>query len=327
MTAALVWTVGRGGFLGSHLERMAPREIPGAVGWVPPMPRLPWAEPARLAQELGDAAHAFGEEVRRRRIPWMLFWCAGAGGVGTPPETLRLETDALRLLLRALSPLLAGSGPSAPPGLLFFSSSAGGVYGDSPDLPLTEHSRCLPISAYGRAKLGQERDVLRWAEDAGVSCLVARISNLYGPGQARPQGLIARLSQNLLHRSPLNVYVPLDTLRDYLHVDDAARYVLRCLDRLRRSDRPAALVKIFAAEQSVSIAGVLGIFARVAKRAPRIICVPQPVTRQQPGRLRFRSLLWTDRAPRMMDLAAGIQAVHQAHLALLQQGRLPPPPR
>jgi UDP-glucose 4-epimerase len=157
---------------------------------------------------------------------------------------------------------------------------------------------------------------------------VARISNLYGAGQslARPVGLIARLSQSLLHRRPLHVYVPLDTLRDYLHVEDAARYLLRSLDRLRRLEPPTSLVKVFAAEQSVSIAGVIGIFRRVAKRAPRIVCMPHPVSGQQPSRLRFRSLMWTDCAPRLVDLAAGIREVYQDHLALLQHGRLPAPP-
>jgi UDP-glucose 4-epimerase len=145
-------------------------------------------------------------------------------------------------------------------------------------------------------------------------------------GVDRTTGLIARLSQSLVHGRPLHVYVPLDTLRDYLHVGDAARYVLRCLDRLRRADRPTSLVKIFASEQSISIAGVIGIFTRVVKRAPRIISMPDSVSRLQPSRLRFRSLAWTDHAPHMMDLAAGIREVHQAHLSLFQHGRLPVPP-
>jgi UDP-glucose 4-epimerase len=138
--------------------------------------------------------------------------------------------------------------------------------------------------------------------------------------------LIARLSQSLLHRRPLHVYVPLDTLRDYLHVGDAARYLLRCLDRLGRGDRPTTLVKIFASEQSISIAGLIGIFTRVAKRTPRIVSMPDPVSRQQPSRLRFRSLAWTDAAPPLTDLAAGIGEVYHDHLRLLQVGRLPAPP-
>jgi UDP-glucose 4-epimerase len=318
-----VWVVGRG-LLGARLEDLAPREVTGAVRWEPTTARFSWGEPVRLALELGEAARAFAGEARRREAHWMALWCAAAGGVGASPETLGQETEALGQLLGAL-----GRAPHRASGTLLFCSSAGGVYGRGPELPLTEDSPCQPISAYGRSKLGQEALVLRWAEATpGVSCLVARLSNLYGSGQSlqRSPGLIARLSQSLLHRRPLHVYVPLDTLRDYLHAGDAARYVLGCLDRLRRSDRPASLVKIFASEQSISIAGVIGIFTRVAKRAPRIICMPDPLSRQQPSRLRFRSRVWTDQAPRMIDLAAGIREVYQDHLALFQRGRLPVPP-
>jgi UDP-glucose 4-epimerase len=257
----------------------------------------------------------------------MVAWSAAAGGVGTPAEALHRETDALRGLLGALGAAPSG-GPGRAPGVFLFCSSAGGVYGNAIELPLTELSACEPISAYGQVKLEQEARALAWArETARVSCLVARLSNLYGPGQSlvRSTGLIARLSQSLLHRQPLHVYVPLDTLRDYLHVADAARYLLRCLDRLRRLDHPTSLVKIFAAEQSISIAGVIGIFTRVAKRTPRIVCMPHSVSRQQPSRLRFRSLAWTDCAPRLVDLAAGIREVYQDHLTLFQGGRLPAP--
>jgi UDP-glucose 4-epimerase len=325
MTGPLVWIVGRGGFLGSHLERWLRQEVSGAAPWHPAATGFSWNEPARLTLELRDAARAFSEEARRRRVPWMVLWCATAGGVGTPPAVLHRETDALRQLLGSLG-AAAGGGAGQSPGALLFCSSAGGVYGNSLDLPLTERSPCRPISAYGQAKLDQEAHVLEWAaQTPEASCLVARLSNLYGPGQslARSTGLIARLSQSLVHHRPLHVYVPLDTLRDYLYVGDAARYVLRCLDRLRRSDRPTSVVKIFASEQSISIAGVIGIFTRVVKRAPRIVCMPHAASRQQPSRLRFRSLAWTDRAPRMLGLSAGIREVYQDHLSLFQGGRLP----
>jgi UDP-glucose 4-epimerase len=211
---------------------------------------------------------------------------------------------------------------------LLLCSSAGGVYGNSVDLPVTEDSPCSPISEYGHNKLRQEAQLLRWVDETpGVSCLVARISNLYGPGQAltRSQGLIGRLSQNLVYRRPLNIYVPLDTLRDYLYVEDAARYILRCINRLRQSDARTSQVKIFAAERSISIAGIIGILSRVAKRPPRIVCRPHAMNRQQPSRLCFRSQAWTDLAPPARDLAAGIRAVYNHHLSLFQRGELPRP--
>jgi UDP-glucose 4-epimerase len=326
LTPTLAWVVGRGGLLGSRIERLLPGEIPDVTGWVPAPARFSWSEPARLEPELGEAVRAYGRAVRERQAAWMVLWCAGSGGVGTAPDALARESDALVTLLSHLSTDLArGRDPS--PGLLLLCSSAGGVYGNSVDLPITEDSACSPISEYGRNKLRQEAHVLRWAETSGVSCLVARISNLYGPGQrfTRSQGLIGHLSQNLVYRRPLNIYVPLDTLRDYLYVEDAARYIVRCLDRLRQSSVRTSVVKIIAAEQSVSIAQIIGVLSRVAKRPPRIVCMPHAMNRQQPDRLCFRSRVWADLAPPALDLAAGVRAVHDRHLALFRQGELPPP--
>ena len=278
-----------------------------------------------MERELSHAIESFASEVRRLDRPWMVLWCAGAGGIGTASQAFRIESAALRQLVNGLGERLAD--PEAPrPGVFLLSSSAGGVYGDNPDTPLTEDSRCSPISEYGRNKLNQEQLVLDWAgARPNVTCVVARFSNLYGLGQklGRPQGLIAQLSRSMIHREPVHVYVPLDTLRDYLFVDDAARHVLRTLARLREG-KSGSLVKIFAAGQSISIAGVIGIFARITKRSPRIVCMPHARHRQQPLRLQFRSRRpLDDDSPPRVDLAAGIHAMLQHHMRLYQQGRLP----
>ncbi len=258
----------------------------------------------------------------------MVLWCAGAGGVAAPPETLASETRALEGLLEGLSRHLAG--PCADrPGVFLLSSSAGGVYGETPDLPLTEDSPCRPLSEYGRNKLRQEGVGRAWTErHPQVSLLVARLSNLYGPGQnlSKPVGLISQLSRSLIYNHPTHVYVPLDTTRDYLHVSDGARHIVRCLDRLLASNRRQTVTKLFASEQGVSIAGILGLLHRIAKHRPRVICAPHPHRKQQPGRLAFRSKVWTDTsATPQTDLATGIFSVYQHHLALFQQGLLPAP--
>ena len=49
MTGPLVWVIGRGGFLGARLERLAPSELAGASAWAPAAARFPWTDPARLA--------------------------------------------------------------------------------------------------------------------------------------------------------------------------------------------------------------------------------------------------------------------------------------
>jgi UDP-glucose 4-epimerase len=204
------------------------------------------------------------------------------------------------------------------------------VSGSSSSLPLTEDSGCSPISDYGRNKLRQEQLVLEWrARTPLASSLVARISNLYGLSQrlTRSQGLIGHISQHLVHRRPINIFVPLDTLRDYLHAEDAARYILRSLGRLlQRLDQPSAVTKIIASENSISIAGVVGIFTRITKRPVRIVSMPRAIRSEQPDRLSFRSRVWTDLAPPTVDLAAGLRSVYQHHLTLFQRGELPAPP-
>ena len=59
---------------------------------------------------------------------------------------------------------------------------------------------------------------------ASATALVARLSTLYGPGQSRgkPQGLIAHIARGVVRNQPVRIYVPLDTVRDYLAADDAA---------------------------------------------------------------------------------------------------------
>jgi UDP-glucose 4-epimerase len=113
---------------------------------------------------------------------------------------------------------------------VILASSAGGIYAGAPEVPLTERSPARPLSAYGEAKLRQEQALAHWAEGRPeVSTLVARIANLYGPGQRadKPQGLISQMSRCLIHRRPVHIYVPLDTVRDFVFVEDAAHALVR----------------------------------------------------------------------------------------------------
>ena len=93
-----------------------------------------------------------------------------------------------------------------------------------PEPPFTEHTEPAPISPYGRAKLRSEEIATAFAVRTSTALLVGRLANLYGPGQNldKPQGLISQLCRAQLTRQPLSVSVPLDTMRDYLFVDDAA---------------------------------------------------------------------------------------------------------
>ena len=227
---ALTWVVGAGGLLGSHVAAAVARS--GLALWHVPCGSLAWSEPDKLRTQINASLDAF-VAATERFDEWRVIWCAGAGVIGTPAAALARETTTLREFLVKLGIRVQSS--AVPPGLIFVSSSAGGVWGGSVGRPLTEVSSPAPISAYGRAKLEQEEIVREWARDhPSVRLLIGRISNLYGPGQNldKPQGLISHLCRCLLQNQPAHIYVPMDTIRDYLFADDCAALIVRCLDRL-----------------------------------------------------------------------------------------------
>ena len=324
MSKTLIWIVGRGGLLGSHLPWAVDRHVPHSRIWQF-APRFSWTDPPRLAEELDRAVASFAAAACNQGHAWALLWCAGRGNVNSPAAALEPEWWGWTRLLEMLGRHLVEPHRELP-GYIFLASSAGGVYGGNHPQLLTEHTQPLPASDYGAHKLRMEEALRNWTNSfSNLSCLIGRISTLYGPGQdlRKPQGVISHLSRCLLYRRPVSIYVPLDTRRDYLFVDDCANQIAASLARLI-SEQPRIALKIFASEQLTSLAQILGIFLRIAKHRSLI------VSRQAAGRqsitLKFRSEIWRDlEGPRKTDLAAGIHLLHEHQLALFQRGLLPPP--
>src|SRR5262249_25499531 len=128
---------------------------------------------------------------------------------------------------------------------------------------------------------------------------------------------------------PIHIWVPLDTIRDYVFAPDAARALVRWMERLavEESKAPRAVVKICASERETTIAALLGVFRRLAKRQLKVVSGLHPAHAQQPPRLQFRSQVWADEAPANgTALAVGVDRVHRHQLGLFQAGALPAPP-
>jgi UDP-glucose 4-epimerase len=291
---------------------------------------LDWNDPQRLTEQLGIASAEFAKQAGTG--PWQLVWCAGAGVVGTGLPELQGETEAFRHLLDSLAAALKIDQIGL--GALFLASSAGGLYaGSGSRPPYTEHSAEAPLAPYGWNKLEQEAIARCWSADHKVPLLIGRISNLYGPGQnlGKDQGLITQVCRRMLVRQPFNLYVPLDTIRDYIFAADCGALVADGLTRLRQeasssSDVPA-VVKIFASQQPSSVSAVLAEIRRVTKRPARVILTASPSARHQAPDLRMASLVWPelDRRP-LTTLGAGIHTVVLDLLAKMQVGKLVPAP-
>jgi UDP-glucose 4-epimerase len=319
MTRGRIWVVGRGGLLGSALARTL-----GSSEFHLSQP-LDW-HARDVTTQLRSATRELAAAVQGSPEPWQVCWCAGAGVVGTSAEALAKEGETLRALLLALA---AEPGLSRTRGNFVLSSSAGGVHGGTATSRVTEANAPQPISAYGRAKLEQERTMAELAPRFGqLSTLVARLSNLYGPAQRleKPQGLISQLSRSMILGVPAQIYVPLDTMRDYLFADDAARLLAAGLARLTSAPAPSHELKLYASERDTSIASLLDIFGSIAKRRLRVVAGLHAVSTQQPRHLSFRSTRWPeDRQLIRTPLVEGVGAVYRHQLRLFQMGRLASP--
>ncbi len=107
--------------------------------------------------------------------------------------------------------------------MLLFASS-GGVYGRQEHFPIEETAVVLPLDSYSRSKLACEELVQQFAIKSGLSTAIARIFNVFGPGQDELHfaGRIAgQLASILAHKTEPIVRVgPVSSSRDFLDVRD-----------------------------------------------------------------------------------------------------------
>jgi UDP-glucose 4-epimerase len=320
------WVIGSGGLLGSHITASLARQK--AHVWRCPIRKFSWTHTADLTEQFIVALTAFAAGTNNNS-PRIIYWAAGAAVVGSSEETLRQETDTWRLFLELVPKHLHAGGDHVST-YLFLASSAGGVYADNRGALITEESAPSPISPYGWAKLDQERILEEWSKGIpDTYYLVGRISTLYGPGQnlAKPQGLLSHIARCLILNQPLHLYMPLDTIRDYMRVDECADHIVRCMRHLMANPSQQGMqrgfLKIFASEHAMSLAQVVAIFARVSHRHLKLICTPSPVGRQHPMRLQYRSTLWRHlRATSEPSMEEGIAQLYQYHLSSYGMGRL-----
>jgi UDP-glucose 4-epimerase len=305
---ATTWVVGAGGLLGQHVHAASERAFAGPV--------VPWHDPDRARVVLRQGIHDL--LARADGAGWNVAWCAGAGVVATDAASVGAERVTFRTFLEDLADQADQASPGGSRGALFFASSAGAVYAGSDRPPFTEATAPQPRAPYGAAKLAMEGDVRAFAAAARTPAFIARIANLYGPGQnlAKAQGLVSHICRSHLSGQPLLLYVPLDTMRDYLYVRDCAAAVVAGLSGLRRirstaasTAEPPVVTKILASGHSTTVAGLLGESSRLFRRRPRVVLGSSPAAAGQVRDLRLRSTVWPEldhlaRTPLPVGMAA-----------------------
>jgi len=104
------------------------------------------------------------------------------------------------------------------------------VFGDlgPKDLPFTEESSYNPSSPYASSKAGSDHLVRAWARTYGLPILITNCSNNYGQNQF-PEKLIPNTIIKALQGNLIPIYGDGTQIRDWLHVEDHARALLRVI--------------------------------------------------------------------------------------------------
>jgi len=320
--SSVAWVVGARGLLG----RATSARLDSDPRWsLIEQEPLPWRDDEALAAAAQEAARRLVRRAAEEQGRWAVFWTAGTVVTSSTPESMAAELRQLELVLSTIARTV-GAEDSGGTGCVFFASSAGGVYGGSSNPPFNERTRPVPISSYGRLKLDAELLLGSFTERTGISTAVGRIANVYGPGQSltKMQGLITHLARAQYSTTPTSLYVPLDTLRDYLYVDDCAAligdFAFRTLDE-HEGGGPLHVVKNLISGQAVSISALLGYFRTLAKGHPNVMLASSTTAALQAVDLRLESVQWPELDVReLTPLPAGIHATMTDILAGVQAG-------
>ena len=172
-------------------------------------------------------------------------------------------------LTSSLNLLQALRNRAGKPCHLIFSSSGGAIYGSNPlnGPDFDEDQPCRPVSPYGIQKQAVENYIRLAVLQGWLSATVLRISNAYGamlPLEKR-QGFLGVAASRLRAGLPLKIFGPLETIRDYVHLDDICSAVEKVITR-----RNGFEVFNIGLGSGASVREVLEIFRDVTQKEIRI---------------------------------------------------------
>ena len=106
-----------------------------------------------------------------------------------------------------------------------FASTGGAIYGEPEVIPCIEDTLPAPVSPYGISKYAVEQYLNYYKAVHGLSHVVLRYSNVYGPRQ-NPHGeagVVAIFCDRIKYGNPCEIFGDGRQTRDYVYVEDVAR--------------------------------------------------------------------------------------------------------
>ncbi|HKK31816.1 MAG TPA: NAD-dependent epimerase/dehydratase family protein [Alphaproteobacteria bacterium] len=120
--------------------------------------------------------------------------------------------------------------PAGPVPVVYASSAA--VYGDNPNVPLSETERPAPLTAYGADKLGSELHARVAGHVHGVPTCGLRFFNVYGPRQdpSSPySGVISIFASKFAGSQAVTLHGDGLQSRDFVYVGDVVKHLVAAL--------------------------------------------------------------------------------------------------
>jgi UDP-glucose 4-epimerase len=264
---------------------------------------IPWDRPPERRRALDGAVASISDGLGGDAALWIV-WAAGRCGFHAGEAEARAEQEGFDEAVASLEKL-ARRTPGAATGFLLF-SSAGGLF--EGQRRVDRHSVPAPRRPYGRLKLHQERRIA--GPDAPWRAAILRLSSVLGPASSgHRRGLVATLLGNGLRRRPSRIEGRMETLRDFVPVEDVAAFAI---SRMRRPDaqRHGEVFTLASAKPS-SLAEVQHAVERCLGRKIYVAYALDPSNDQDitfgPG---VRPDGFTP-----SDLTASVRRIHQALLA------------
>jgi UDP-glucose 4-epimerase len=115
-------------------------------------------------------------------------------------------------------------------------ASSAAVYGDNPNVPLSEDAEKRPLTAYGADKYGCELHARVASHVHGVPTLGLRFFNVYGPRQdprSPYSGVISIFADCQLAGRPIDVHGDGGQVRDFVYVGDVVAFLRAAMDKAR----------------------------------------------------------------------------------------------
>ena len=300
--------IGGGGLFGCAIKNILP--IYGKSFYEVSQP-LKWNNPKLLSEQFRHNIHRY-LKVCEKSQEWQIIWAAGKATMRSNSSEAELETATFNNFLSILEDELNNLNF---PGTFGFCSSAGSIYAGCQAEIITEQTPEAPTTPYAVNKIKQELLLTTWAKKNRLcsGILIGRISNLYSPLQdtQKKQGLISHIANCLLHDRDIDIFVPLDTRRDYIWADDAAKIFMHILNKNdAEKNNPICII---SQEESASIQEIITIFKEITGKAPRISNIVDPLSAAYPQSIRFKGAYpLPESLPKKLSLREGIQKIWDA---------------